>query len=262
MKNLLSLLVVAICVSSAQAGLLDTVKSALTATNSTGTNSLLSSAAAGSLSQDQVVAGLKEALGKGVEHAVSSLGQTNGFMTNMSVHISMPGKLAKVETVLRTAGQGHYVDDFIGSMNHAAEQAVPVAASVFADSIKQMSITDAQAILTSTNDAATQYFRRTTQTNLQAKFYPIVQKATDQVGVTAQYKAMMGKFTALDTVGSLLGGKSKLNLSPGDIDSYVTDKAMDGLFKMVADEEKNIRANPIARTTYLLQTVFGSATKK
>jgi len=262
MKAFLALLVAVTSLSSTQAALLDTLKSALTATNTLGTNSVLSSAAAGNLSQDQIVAGLKEALGKGVERAVSSLGQTNGFMTNMNVHISMPGKLAKVETVLRTAGQGHLVDDFVGSMNHAAEQAVPVAASVFADSIKQMSIADAQSILSGTNDAATQYFRRTTQTNLQGKFYPIVQKATDQVGVTAQYKAMMGKFTALDTVGSLLGGKSKLNLSTGDIDSYVTDKAMDGLFKMVAEEEKNIRANPIARTTDLLQQVFGSATKK
>lgn len=262
MKTLLVLFIALFTVSSSRAGLFDSVKSALTTTNSTGTNSLLSSAAAGNLSQEQVVARLKEALGKGVERAVASLGQTNGFLTNLNVRIPMPTKLQKVETVLRAAGQGHLVDDFVGSMNHAAEQAVPVAASVFADSIKQMSIADAKSILTSTNDAATQYFRRTTQTNLQAKFYPIVQKATDQVGVTAQYKSMMGKFTALDTVNTLLGGKSNLKLSPGDIDSYVTDKAMDGLFTMVAEEEKNIRANPIARTTDLLQQVFGSATKK
>lgn len=262
MKALLVLFVGVFTALNSPAGVLDGLKSALTSTNSTGTNSLLSSAATGNLSQEQVVAGLKEALGKGVERAVTSLGQTNGFLTNMNVRIPMPAKLQKVETVLRAAGQGHLVDDFIGSMNHAAEQAVPVAASVFADSIKQMSIADAQSILTSTNDAATQYFRRTTQTNLQAKFYPIVQKATDQVGVTAQYKAMMGKFTALDTVNTLFGGKSNLKLSPGDVDSYVTDKAMDGLFTMVAEEEKNIRANPIARTTDLLQKVFGSTTKK
>jgi len=262
MKTLFALLAVVASVSSSNAALLESLKSALASTNSTGTNSLLSSAAGGNLSQDQVVAGLKEALGKGVERAVSSLGQTNGFLTNLNVRIAMPGKLQKVETVLRTAGQGHLVDDFVGSMNHAAEQAVPVAASVFADSLKQMSIADAKSILSGTNDAATQYFRRTTQTNLQARFYPIVQKATDQVGVTAQYKSMMGKFSALDSVGSLLGSKSTVKLSSGDIDSYVTDRAMDGLFKMVAEEEKNIRANPLARTTGLLQQVFGSATKK
>lgn len=262
MKRYLVLLAALLSLSSAHAGLLDGLNSALASTNATGTNSQLSAAAGGNLSQEQVVAGLKEALGKGVERAVASLGKTNGFLTNVNVRIPMPGKLQKVETVLRTAGQSQLADDFVGSMNHAAEQAVPVAASVFADALKQMSIADAKAILSGTNDAATQYFRRTTQTNLQAKFYPIVQKATDQVGVTAQYKSMMGKFTALDTVSSLFGSKSSTKLSPGDIDTYVTDKAMDGLFTMVAEEEKNIRANPLARTTDLLQQVFASATKK
>lgn len=262
MKTSLALLVTAAAiVSSAHAGLLDQVKSVLT-TNSVATNSLLSSAATGTLSQEQMVGGLKEALSKGVAHAVASLGRNDGFLTNLNVKISMPAKLQKVESGLRVAGQNQLADDFIGSMNHAAEQAVPAAASVFGDAIKQMSIADAKSILSGTNDAATQYFRRTTQTNLQAKFYPLVQKATDQVGVTAQYKAMMGKFTALDTVSSLFGSKSATKLSPGDVDAYVTDKAMDGLFKMVAEEEKNIRANPIARTSDLLQTVFGSATKK
>jgi len=256
-----ALTAVGLC-SAAGAGLFDQVKSALTATNSTTTNSLLRSATAGTLSQEQMAAGLKEALSKGVERAVASLGRTNGFLTNMNVRIPMPAKLQKVETVLRTAGQAQLADDFVGSMNHAAETAVPVAASVFGDAIKQMSIADAKSILSGTNDAATQYFRRTTQTNLQAKFYPIVQKATDQVGVTAQYKTMMGKFTALDSVSSMFGSKSATKLSTGDIDAYVTDKAMDGLFKMVAEEEKNIRANPLARTTDLLQQVFGSATKK
>ena len=263
MKTFLALLTTAVVtVTTAHAGLLDEVKSVLTSTNSTSTNSLLSSVGAGTLSQEQMVGGLKEALSKGVERAVASLGRTNGFLTNLNVHIPMPAKLQKVESALRVAGQGQLADDFVGSMNHAAEQAVPVAASVFGDAIKQMSIADAKIILSGTNDAATQYFRRTTQTNLQAKFYPIVQKATDQVGVTAQYKAMMGKFTAVDTVSSLFGGKSATKLSTGDVDAYVTDKAMDGLFKMVAEEEKNIRANPLARTTDLLQTVFGSTVKK
>lgn len=262
MKTSLAILAAAAVVFSARAGFLDQVKSALTTTNSTGTNSLLSSATTGTLSQEQMVGGLKEALSKGVATAVASLGRTNGFLTNVNVRIPMPEKLQKVESVLRVAGQGQMADDFVGSMNHAAEQAVPVAASVFGDAIKQMSIADAKAILSGTNDAATQYFRRTTQTNLYAKFYPIVQKATDQVGVTAQYKAMMGKFTAVDTVSSLFSSKSSTKLSTGDIDTYVTGKAMDGLFKMVAEEEKNIRANPLARTSDLLQTVFGSTAKK
>jgi hypothetical protein len=156
-------------------------------------------------------------------------------------------------------------DNFIGSMNHAAEQAVPVAAGVFGDSIKQMSIEDAKNILAGSDDAATQFFQKTTRTNLFAKFYPVVQKSTDQVGVTAEYKAMMSKFTGMNSgvssLGGLFGKSSPVKLEAADIDTYVTDKALDGLFKMVAQEEKSIRANPAARTTDLLQKVFSSGTK-
>ena len=248
--------------SPARAGFFDQLKSTFTTTNSSATNSLLSSATTAALSQEQMVGGLKEALGKGIEHAVATLGCNNGFLTNRNVKIPMPEKLQKVESVLRAAGQNQMADDFVTSMNRAAEQAVPVAVSIFGTAIKQMSIADAKAILAGPDDAATQFFRRATQTNLQAKFYPIVQKATDQVGVTAQYKAMMGKFSAVDTVSSLFGSKSATKLSTGDVDTYITDKAMDGLFKLVAAEEKNIRANPLARTSDLLQKVFGSAAKK
>ena len=248
--------------SPARAALFDQWKSALTTTNASATNPLLTSVALGALSQEQMTGGLKEALGKGVEHAIAMLGRSNGFLTNLSVKIPMPEKLQKVTSVLRAAGQHQLADDFVASMNHAAEQAVPAAAAIFGDAIKQMSIADAKAILGGPADAATQFFHRTTQTNLQAKFYPLVQKATDQVGVTAQYKAMLTKFAAVDTVSSLFGNKSATKFSAGDIDAYVTDRAMDGLFKMVAQEEKNIRAHPAARTSELLQKVFGSAAKK
>jgi hypothetical protein len=237
----------------ARAGWLDQLKSALSSTNAP--------VAAGALSSDQVVGGLKEALSKGVEKAVASLGRPNGFLTNLSVKIPMPEKLQPVEKALRAVGQNQLADDFIGSMNRAAEQAVPVAAGVFGDAIKQMSIADAKSILGGTNDAATQFFRRTTQTNLHAKFYPIVQKATDQVGVTAQYKQMMNKFAAADSFGGLLGRNPAAKLGAADIDAYVTDKALDGLFKMVAEEERNIRANPLARTSDLLQKVFGTVAR-
>jgi hypothetical protein len=262
MKTPGQLLALAVLLSgfAATAGLLDNLRSALQ-TNHLATNISLSSAASTALTEDQMIGGLKEALGKGVQHAVATLGHNDGFLTNLNVKIPLPEKLQKVESVLRAAGQGQLADDFIGSMNHAAEQAVPVAADVFGEAVQQMTISDAKAILTGPADAATQYFRRTTRTNLQAKFYPIVQKATDQVGVTAQYKAMMGKFTALDTVSSFFGSKAGPQLSPGDLDAYVTDQAMDGLFKLVAEEEKNIRTNPLARTTDLLQTVFGRNAK-
>jgi hypothetical protein len=166
-----------------------------------------------------------------------------------------------VEKALRMAGQSQMADDFVASMNHAAEQAVPVAANVFGDSIKQMSIDDAKTILAGPDDAATQYFRRTTETNLYNLFYPIVQRSTAQVGVTEKYKEMMGKFSSVSTVssfGGFFGGTTSSLLQTTDIDDYVTHKALDGLFQLVADEEKNIRANPVARTTDLLKSVFGS----
>ena len=259
MKIKIVSIVVAACVlvsAPARAGLLDGLTKSLFGASS-------NNAAAAALSQDQVGSGLKEALGKGVSNAVASLGRDGGYLANPNVKIQMPVAMQKIETGLRLAGQGQMVDDFVASMNHAAEKAVPVAAGVFGDAIKQMNIADAKSILSGSPDAATQFFRRTSQTNLQAKFYPLVQKATDSVGVTARYKALTSKYAAVNTVSSLFGNKSGTGTGtgPADIDGYVTDKAMDGLFKMVAEEEKNIRANPLARSSDLLKTVFGAAGK-
>lgn len=258
MKIIFSFVVVTVAISllplNARAGFFDDLKSAVASTNGTGgTTSGISN-----LPEAQVADGLKEALGKGVTAAVAALGHSDGFLTNLEVKIPMPGKLQTVEKALRMAGQSQLADDFVASMNHAAEQAVPVAADVFGDAIKQMSIEDAKGILAGPDDAATQYFRRTTQTNLYNLFYPIVQKSTDQVGVTAKYKEMMGKFSSLNSFSGMFGGNANTALQSTDLDAYVTNKALDGLFKMVADEEKDIRANPVARTTDLLKTVFGS----
>jgi|CZKM01.1.fsa_nt_gi hypothetical protein len=216
-------------------------------------------ASAAVLSQDQMVQGLKDALAKGLQEAIASLGHDGGFLTNLNVKIPMPEKLQTVEKALRAMKQDKYVDDFVTTMNHAAEQAVPEAGSVFADALKQMSIEDAKAILNGPNDAATLYFQKATQTNLYAKFYPIVQKATVQTGVTAAYKNLMAKANVgqgLGSLGSALGG-SLLDKDTMDVDAYVTNKALDGLFKMVAEEEQQIRQNPVARTTATLQKVFG-----
>ncbi len=239
---------------SARAGFLDSLTKAFTSTNA-------SSAAIAALPQTQIISGLKEALGKGVSNAVISLGHNGGFLANPNVKISLPSAMQKIESGLRLAGQGQLVDDFIASMNHAAEKAVPVAAGVFGNAIQQMSITDAQNILSGAPDAATQFFRHTSQTDLQTKFLPLVKQATDSVGVTSRYKELTSKFSAISALGSLFGAKSGNAISPMDIDDYVTSKAMDGLFKMVAAEEKNIRANPLARSTDLLKTVFGAAGK-
>jgi hypothetical protein len=150
-------------------------------------------------------------------------------------------------------------DEFVTTNNHAAEKAVPEAAGVFGNAIKGMSIEDAKAILMGTNNAATQYFRRTTETNLYAKFLPIVKQATSQTGVTAAYKQLMEKAEAANPFGSY--GRSLLGAESMDVDAYVTTKALDGLFIMVAQEEQLIRENPAARTTALLQKVFGAAAK-
>ncbi len=225
---------------------------------SKGTNQL--SASLSSLSQDQVVQGLKQALGKGVQSAVTQLGHNDGFLTNANVKIPMPAKLHAVETTLRTLKQDKMADDFVNTMNHAAEQAVPEAAGVFGDAVKNMSIEDAKGILTGPNDAATQYFRRVTQTNLHAKFLPIVKAATDKTGVTSSYKRLTAAASGNGYLGSF--GANLLNTESLDIDVYITDKAMDGLFIMIAEQEKQIRANPMARTTELMQKVFGAVAAK
>lgn len=257
MKTILTLVVLLAAPGLTGADLLNQLGLGKKSTNQT---AVVSSGLAG-LSQDQMVQGLKEALGKGVQTAISSLGHPGGFLTNSNVKIPLPAKLRSVEKALRTLKQDQLADEFVTTMNHAAEQAVPEAAGVFGDAIKQMSIADARSILTGTNNAATAYFRRTTQTNLFEKFLPIVKTATDQAGVTSAYKQMMDKVSGSGSLGGLLGGAGVLKAGDFDVDSYVTTKAMDGLFTMVAAEEKQIRENPIARTTESLQKVFGAAMK-
>ncbi len=231
------------------AGLFDWLGFGKTATN---TPALLTTA----LSSDEIAGGLKEALGKGVSQAVAALGKEDGFLKDLSVKVPMPASLQKVERTLRTLGQDKMADEFVTTMNRAAEKAVPEAAAVLGDSIKQMTVADAKAILTSTNNAATQYFRRTSETNLYERFLPIVQQATAQTGVTSAYKQMLGKAS--------FGGFSAatfLGQDAGDIDGYITHKTLDGLFLKIGQEEQRIRENPVARTTDLLQRVFGSVGK-
>jgi hypothetical protein len=204
------------------------------------------------LSHEEVASGLKEALSKGVQQAVASLGTEDGFLKDLKVKIPMPETLKKVDKTLRMLRQDKLADEFVTTMNRAAEKAVPEAAAVLGDSIKQMTLTDAKSILTGSTNAATKYFRRTSETNLYERFHPIVMQATEQTGVTSAYKQMMEKASF---AGSLLGPDA------GDIDAYITHKALDGLFVKIADEEQRIRENPAARTTDLLQKVFGAFQK-
>ena len=205
------------------------------------------------LSEQQIVAGLKQALAKGVNQAVTNLGQAGGFLSDPKVRIPMPEQLQRVEKSLRALGQDKLADNFVATLNQAAEQAVPQAAAVLGDSLKQMTVADAKAILVGTNTAATDYFRRTSETNLYARFLPIVQQATSKVGVTSAYKQMTGK---MGFASAFLGQDA------GNLDGYVTRKTLDGLFVKIGEEEARIRANPAARTTELLQQVFGAVMKK
>ncbi len=197
----------------------------------------------------EIAGGLKEALSKGVKSAVDNLGKEDGFFKNVRVKIPLPKNLQKLEKGLRAAGQGKAVDEFILAMNRAAEKAVPVAFEVFVNAIKQMTFDDARKILFSgQDDAATQFFRRTSEETLRQKFRPIVEEFTEETGVTQKYKTMVGKY---GFAAQLLGKDAT------DLDGYVTQKALDGLFLLVADEEKKIRKDPIGRTTNLLKKVFG-----
>lgn len=238
--------------SRTQAGLFDLLKNQGAA--AAGTNAANSLAG---LSADQMAGGLKEALAKGVQQAVTALGKSDGFLKDAAVKIPMPASLERVEKTLRTLRQDKLADEFVTTMNRAAERAVPEAASVLGNAVKQMTIADAQAILTATNNAATQYFRRTSETNLYARFLPIVKSATENAGVTAAYKRMT------DQAGGSLGGLGAfggklLGVEAPDLDGYVTRKTLDGLFLKISEEEKNIRQNPVARTTDLLKQVFGA----
>jgi septal ring-binding cell division protein DamX len=194
--------------------------------------------------------GLTQALSKGVQQAVANLGHEGGYLNNLDVKIPVPDSLKRVQQAAHVVGQDKVVDEFIATMNHAAEQAVPEAAAIFGDAITKMNVDDAKAILAGPDDAATQYFRKTSETQLTEKMLPIVKQATEKTGVTAAYKQLMQHGSS---ISQFMGQSNSV-----DLDGYVTSKALDGLFKMVAAEEKNIRQNPVARSTDLLKKVFGA----
>lgn len=210
--------------------------------------SAATTAITGALSNDDIVAGLKEALSNGVEKAINELGRPDGFLANTDLKIPMPDSLRTIESTLRRLRQDRYADQFIETMNRAAEQAVPEAASIFANAIKQMSLDDAKDILNGPDDAATQYFRRTGSEQLTARLRPIVEAATARAGVTSAYKKLVGQASFLTPF---------MSKDATDVDGYITTKALDGLFTMIAAEEKRIRENPVARTTDILKRVFG-----
>lgn len=200
------------------------------------------------LSNQDAAAGLKDALIQGAGAAVSKLGVTDGFLGNPKVKIPLPDTMKKAEKAMRMFGMGKQADELVVKMNRAAEAAVPEAKTLLVDSVKKMTLDDAKGILTGGDDAATQYFRKTTSAQLTEKFLPIVQQATDKVALAQQYN----KFAE---TGAKFGLVKK---DQANLEQYVTQKALDGLYLMMAEEEKAIRKDPLSAGTSLVRKVFGA----
>lgn len=200
-----------------------------------------------SLGDVKIGSGLKEALKVGTENTVGLTGRADGYFRNQAIKIFMPKELQVVETGLRTIGYGAQVDEFVLSMNRAAEKAAPYAKEIFWSAIADMSIDDARQILSGGDTSATQYFKRKTTNKLTATFKPIVDRSVNEVGVTRQYQELLGRYQTIPFIKSV----------SFDVTQYVVGKALDGLFHVLGEEEKKIRKNPAARVTSLLQEVFG-----
>jgi len=200
------------------------------------------------LTQTEMSGGLKEALTTGASAAVVLLGKRDGFLGNPAVRIPLPPNLAKAEKYMRKFGQGERADELIVAMNRAAEAAVPEAKALLLDAVKTMTVTDAKSILTGGDDAATQFFKRATKEPLAKKFLPIVKHATDRVGLARTYNDFAGSAARF---GLLKRGQVT-------IEDYVTEKALDGLYLMIAEEERAIRQNPVSYGGKLLDRVFGA----
>lgn len=204
------------------------------------------------LSQPEMASGLKEALHVGVQRAIDGLGRQDGFLADPQVRIPLPAGVEQAAAGLRLIGQGQLADSFVTTMNRAAESAVPEAANIFADTISRMTLEDAKGILNGPDDAATQYFREHSYARLLEAVLPVIRQATDQAGVTAAYKALIGQVSQGGVMGSFLSPQQL------DLDRYVGGKALDGVFLKLAEEEQKIRTDPVARSTELLKTVFGA----
>jgi hypothetical protein len=199
------------------------------------------------LSDAKIGSGLQEALKVGTENAVVQTGTVDGFLKNKAIKILMPRPLQSIEQPLRLVGYGPQIDEFIVSMNRAAEKAVPFAKEIFWDAIGQITFDDARKILNGNDTAATDYFKAKTSKKLHAAFRPPVETVMADVGVNRQYNDLIGRYKNVPFAKSI----------SFDINQYVTEKATDGIFFVVGREEKKIRTNPAARGTDLLKEVFG-----
>jgi hypothetical protein len=200
------------------------------------------------LSQEDIANGLKEALTLGTEKGCVNLSKPDAFFKNAALKILIPPEAQKVERTIRSLGMNNLADDFIKSMNRAAEDACATASPIFLKAIKEMTITDGITILRGNDSAATNYLKSKTQTDLNASFSPIIKNSLDKVDATKYWKDIINVYNQIPFV-------NKVN---ANLTSYVTEKAMIGIYGEIAKQEKEIRANPLARTTDLLKTVFGN----
>ena len=200
------------------------------------------------LSQGDASGGLKDALTQGAKVAVQQLGKPGGFSNNPDVRIELPGNLGKAAKTMKMMGMGAQVDQLEASMNKAAEAAVPQAQALLVDSVKKMTVQDAKSILAGPQDSATQYLNKTSREQIRAQFLPIVKKATDQVGLAKQYNSFAGQAASFGVIDA----------KSANIENYVTEQALDGLFKMIAEQEASIRENPAGAATSLAKKVFGA----
>lgn len=196
----------------------------------------------------EAIAGLKAALEKGSQAAVSSLGRSNGFYGNPQVKIPLPDSLERAERLMRRLGMGRHADELILGMNRAAEAAVPEAKLLFIEAVRKMSVRDAKGILSGGETAGTEYFRRSTRDQLHRRFLPIVKSATAKVGVAQKYRQYAEKGVALGVVEK----------EDSDLDEYVTQKALDGLYFTLGEEEKKIRKDPVGAGSAIIRKVFGA----
>ena len=201
------------------------------------------------ISNSEASSGLKQALTDGSAAAVAQLGAEGGFLNNPKVRIPLPPALQRVESALRYTGMKKQADELVVTMNRAAEMAVPEAKTLLVDSVKKMTVQDAKGILTGGDTAATDYFKRTTQAQLTTRFRPIVKKATDQVGLAQQYNSLAGQAAQLGLVRE----------QQSTIEGYDTEKALDGLYLMIAEQEKAFRANPLGAASDIVKRVFSAA---
>lgn len=201
----------------------------------------------GTLSDAKIGMGLKEALQVATDNSVTLTGKVDGYFGNQAIKILMPEKLKSFEAGLRAVGYGPNVDEFVLSMNRAAERAAPAAKQILLDAIGEMTFDDARKILNGGDTAATDFFKSKTTDKLVAAFKPVIDRSMNEVGVTRQYKELVGRFEAIPFVKT----------QTFDVDGYVTGKGLDGLFHVLGEQERQIRVNPAARTTDLLKDVFG-----